>query len=178
VATGGGGLGGLGGSGGVVGCALPVNACANGAESRVGCANARTIGRTGAATGTGFSTTPLTCSATNATDGASCSDSGPDHTFRVFLYSGEKITITLTTQAGCGGGGTWFATLKVMTGTCTTSACSGPVYCNANKATVTHTYTATQDGWHYVIVDGAGATDSGTYNLKVALTCSVSGCGC
>ncbi|MBK9001375.1 MAG: hypothetical protein IPM35_37115 [Myxococcales bacterium] len=158
--------------------ALPSNACTTGAESRVGCANARTVGRVAAASSNGFSTTPLTCSATNATDQASCSDSGPDHTFRVFLYSGEKITVTLTTQAACSGGGTWYATLKLMTGTCTSSACSGPVYCNANQTTVTHAYTASQDGWHYVMVDGASASSAGTYNLKVALTCKNASCDC
>jgi hypothetical protein len=34
------------------------------------------------------------------------------------------------------------------------------------------------DGWYFIVVDGTGYWDEGTYDLRVTLTCNVSGCEC
>jgi hypothetical protein len=160
------------------GCPLPADACNTGTQDRKGCANARIIGRSAAGTPAGYTTSPTSCSASNLMDAASCSDSGNDHTYRVFMRQGETMTVTLSTGAECLGS-TWYATLKFHTNAgCSSTACTSLALCTANVSNTTKSHVAAQDGWYIIVVDGGSSSNAGTYTINVKVTCNSGNCEC
>lgn len=164
---------------GFVGCALPADACANGAQSRDRCTGARIIGRMDAADADAFTITGNTCTASNRFDDCDW-DAGRDHSYRIWLRNTETITITLTrSSSGCVG--SWDATLKIFESTgCTDVTCATDVWCRDFVGTSPQTYVANHDGWVVIVVDGSTAFDDwGQYTLSVDLTtCTTPGCEC
>jgi hypothetical protein len=159
------------------GCSLPTDACTTGTQDRKGCTNARVIGRAVAGTPAGYTASPTNCTSSNLMDSASCSDSGNDHTYRLFLRQGETMTVTLSTGAECLGS-TWYATLKFYTNAgCTSTQCSTTVLCDQDKSNTTKTHVAAQDGWYIVVVDGSSG-NAGVYTVNVKLTCNAGNCEC
>jgi hypothetical protein len=161
--------------------ACPVQGCATGAESRDRCSGARVIGRTAAASATGYRIADDTCRASNRSDeSGSCWDAGGDHHYRIFLRAGERVQVTLDRGDGCAGY-SWNATLKLFSGLgCADTACAARVFCEDYLSDpFSHAYTATLDGWITVVVDGTTAfDDEGDYTLTVRLTCARPGCEC
>jgi hypothetical protein len=89
----------------IAGCALPADACADGAQSRNGCGSARVIGRSKAKVG--FKVSDDTCWGYNyGSDDSKCYDGGYDHTYRIFLRKAEKIEVKLWNDWYCIGGAT------------------------------------------------------------------------
>lgn len=163
-------------------CTLPTNACANGTQNRNGCANARVIGRSVAGSAAGFSISDDTCSASDSfDDSSSCWDANSDHAYRIFMRKNESIQITLETGWDCPYNWSfWYATLKIFSnGGCTDTACTNKVFCDYNETDYSQPFTAPQDGWYILVVDGSSAfDDEGDYTFKVKLTCNTSGCEC
>lgn len=137
------------------------------------------MGRTEAATGTGYYSAPTICSAANSSDVAGCSDSGKDYTFRIFMRAGEQINVHGTTLTGCSPSPSWYGTFKILSSLgCADTSCPTLSYCGQGTMDVTKNFTATQDGWYFVVADGYSSTDAGVYHLYVKLTCNVAGCEC
>lgn len=162
---------------GVPGCALPTDACANGTQSRDRCAEARVIGRSVAGTSGGYVTTGDTCSASNRFDDCPW-DAGNDHAYRVWMRSGESVSVAVSRVDTCYS--SWSATLKLYQGVgCADVTCSGDLWCEDFVSSAPRTYVAPRDGWVVIVVDGSTSTDDeGRYTLTVRLTCGVGGCGC
>jgi hypothetical protein len=170
-------------NGACVTCA--VQGCTNGNQSRSGCSNARTIGRSVARQSPWFVATDNTCSASNNSEGpnvGTCWDYGRDHVYRIFLYAGESINVGLTEGSKCPAATSWDSVVKIYRGSsCTDTACGTKLTCDSTWTGFTKDYTAIQDGWHFVVVDGRTSAydDSGTYTLTVKLTsCLHAGCDC
>ncbi|MCC6646186.1 MAG: hypothetical protein IT374_11510 [Polyangiaceae bacterium] len=189
--TAGSGNAGTAGSGGGATCATPADACQDGGQSGVGCSSAKVVGRLTASTGTGFSVSADTCSRSNTEDegASSCWDAGGDVSYRIFLRAGDTISASLDTMTRCTGGSTYDGTLKFYS---PSAADCAPVTSKCTKAggllaqqlcerfidTKARSFTATVDGWHYVIVDGSTAfDDEGDFKFTLKLTCPA-GCGC
>ena len=163
-------------------CWPPVVSCTTGTQSRDGWNNARTIGRTAAATGSGYQISDNTCYANDRFDESSgCWDANSDHTYRIYLRATEKIDVTLTTGEPCGYYASWYATFSVYgaTGGCQGTTKGSRLFCVDQKTSHVTSYTAPADGWYYVIVDGSSAfDDEGDYTFRVKLTCKTAGCEC
>ncbi len=160
-----------------------VRGCATGTENRSGCANARTIGRVPASTGTGYRISDNLCSASNKFDesGSACWDANADHAYRIWLQAGDIIDLVLTTASPCSSSGfSWNGTLKIIENSgCDVTACSTLAFCAYNKTSHAKSYTAPRDGWYVVTVEGSSAfDDEGDYTFSVKLTCKTAGCGC
>jgi hypothetical protein len=164
---------------GFMGCVMPIDACANGAQSRDRCTGARIIGRMDAADADAFRLTGTTCSASNRFDDCSW-DAGRDHAYRIWLRNTEQIAITVSTTSGsCGPD--WAATIKIFESTgCGDVTCTRDVWCEDHVGSSAYTYTANHDGWVVIVVDGSTAFDDwGSYTLTVDLTtCVNAGCEC
>jgi len=161
----------------------PIRGCAMGTESRSGCADARTIGRTTAATPAGYKITDDLCAASNKFDesGSSCWDANADHAYRLWMQAGESVDLAVTTSTPCSSSVTrWDATLKVIENTgCDDKACTTRTFCAYNAYSHSKTYVAPRDGWYVFVVEGSSAfDDEGTYTFTVKLTCKITGCGC
>jgi Cys-rich repeat protein len=162
------------------GCPPPADSCTTGTQNRNGCGNARIIGRTVAATGSGYVINDDTCSASDKFDDSSgCWDANADHTYRIYLRKGESMSVTLATGTACIGG-SWYGTLKIFSNSgCGDLSCAQKDHCVYNKFTQSTTYVAPHDGWFIVVVDGSSAfDDEGDYKFTVKLTCSTPGCEC
>ena len=166
-------------------CTLPPTACADGAESRIGCGTSgtRVIGRRTAAGAVGALINGNTCTAASAFNGSDCAyDGGPDHAYRIWLRAGETLTVDLRRQSDCdGGAATWDATLKLFESTgCGDVTCGADLWCHDHVGSGSYPYTATHDGWIVLVVDGvAGVGDEGAYRLQARLTgCAAPGCEC
>ncbi len=174
---------------------VPANACGTTLGNQRGCSNARIIDRADAGGAGGFTSgTQSTCSATDAHDGecGGLFDVGNDHTWAIFLEAGETATATMTpTSTRCASGEDFHTRLKFKfnAGRSAAAATSCPtlVGCwgGGSRGSIrseTRSYTATQDGWLFIIVDGgASAFDEhrGFYTLAVTLTgCASANCGC
>ncbi len=161
-------------------CALPSNACADGAETRDRCTGARVIGRRQAAMAAGYSATADLCAASDRFDDCSW-DAGSDHAYRIWLRAGERVSARITSRAA-----TCFSspalTLKLYESSgCADVTCGTDRWCHdhvSNGETFTHT--AARDGWVVIVVDASSAfDDEGRYTLNVTLTsCAVAGCEC
>lgn len=171
---------------------LPGNACTTGSQNREGCGNARTISR-GAAASTFVSGIQNTCNADDDHDGeCSIFDVGNDHTWTLFVRAGETVTAELgTDNRDCASGEEYHSRLKFKFNASTSSsgASSCPTFegCWAGPAayqtfTTTRSYTATADGWLFIIVDGGASgfdEHRGYYFLEVSLSgCDEADCGC
>lgn len=161
-------------------CALPSNACADGAETRDRCAGARVIGRRQAAMAAGYTATGNTCTASNRFDDCSW-DAGNDHAYRIWLRAGERVSARITARAAsCFD--TPAITLKLYESLgCSDVTCSGDRWCHDFVSNgETFSQTAVRDGWMVIVVDGSTAfDDEGQYTLNVTLTnCAVAGCEC
>lgn len=165
------------------GTTCAVRGCAMGTETRSGCANARTIGRTTAATATGYKISDDLCSATNKFDesGSSCWDANADHAYKIWLQSGDVIDMSLTASWPClSSAFSWYATLKIIENAgCDDTACTTRTFCAYNKTSHNKSFTAPRDGWYILTVEGSSAfDDEGDYTFSVKLTCKTPGCGC
>lgn len=161
----------------------PVLGCATGTESKDGCKNARTIGRTVAGSTAGFSTSDSTCYAYDRfDDSTSCWDANSDHTYKIWMRASETIAIDLSTSWPCptSSAFSWYATLKIFENAgCGDTACTTKSVCVDNKTAHKRSFVAPRDGWYVLVVDGSSAfDDAGDYTLKVKLACSAPGCGC
>jgi hypothetical protein len=159
-----------------------LEACTTGTQNRDGWSKARTIGRTQSATTSGYQISDHTCYAYDRFDESSgCWDANSDHAYRMYLRKGEKIDVTLSTGWDCDNGWGWYATFSVYgtTGGCLSTTKGSRLFCVDNKTQHTTSYTAPEDGWYYLIVDGSSAFgDEGDYQFRVKLTCKAAGCGC
>ncbi len=164
-------------------------ACVDGAESRAGCGGARTIGRTTAATATGYQISDDLCSASNEFNSSvtSCFDAMGDHTYRIYMRAGDLFDAQLSTNNKCGGG-SWSCTLKIystaQTSGCGSLSCGGDsdhIYCDSNDSSPQiFWWAAPADGWYFIVVDGSSSIDDdeGDYDLTVKLDCAQPGCEC
>lgn len=160
-------------------CALPADACGDGAQSRDRCEGARVIGRRAAASAAGYAASADTCRASNRFDDCSW-DAGADHAYRLWARAGETLSASITRGSGCVDS-TWAATLKLYQGgDCGTVTCSRDSWCRDHIGTGAQTYVAPRDGWTVLIVDGSTAfDDEGAYTLRVRLTgCREATCEC
>jgi hypothetical protein len=166
------------------GCPPPPESCTTGTQNRRGCSRARVIGRTAAAAGSGYEISDSTCWAYNDVHDidSGCWDAGCDHTYRIYMLSGETITVTADPWWDCDSMYSYFdMTIHIIRSTgCADLTCATQVFCQRYITSVfSHDYTATQDGWVFVIVDGTTAfDDEGDYDFGVHLTCRDLGCGC
>lgn len=161
------------------GCPPPAVACQNGSENRDRCSGARTISRTDAGDANGWSISADTCYASDRfDDSGSCYDAGADHTYRIYMWQGESMAVTLNTSWGCSSS-FWDATIKIYSNAgCSDTACTNKDVCD-DYFEGTKNYTAPRDGWYIIVVDGSTAfDDEGDYTLSVDLTCGAQGCGC
>ncbi len=163
--------------------ACPVLGCATGTENRSGCANARTIGRTTAASSTGYKISDDTCLATNkVTDSSSsCWGSNNDHAYRLWMKAGETVSLQLSTSWPCSFDlWDWYASLKIFESSgCDDKACGARTFCSNDDYLHSRTFVAPRDGWYVFVVDGASSwDDEGDYTFTVKLTCNEPGCGC
>lgn len=161
--------------------------CYTGSQSRAGCGEARLIGRQDAADAGAYNITyQQTCGAGNYFDGApvnSCEGSGggADHSYRIFMLAGESIAIRIFPDVKCGSDDFATFTFSIWTNdSCSESVCPTALYCQRNISYVVYNdnFTATADGWYFLVIDGNSANDSGEYDFKVTLTCNEAGCGC
>jgi hypothetical protein len=174
----------------VAGCPPPADSCDPGTQSRDKCTNARIIGRKQASGGVILSGN--TCSASNRSDESSsvsnCFDAGGDHHFRVYMRKGEFVYAKIAAGESCPSypDAHWDSTLKIYaTSTCNNgvaspfSGCGTRAFCDDFFNGKSTTYTATEDGWVVIVMDGATAfDDEGDYQLTVKLTCADSSCEC
>ncbi len=163
--------------------ACPVLGCATGTENRSGCANARTNGRTTAASSTGYKISDDTCLATNKfTDSSSsCWGSNNDHAYRLWMKAGETVSLQLSTSWPCSFDlWDWYASLKIFESSgCDDKACGARTFCSNDDYLHSRTFVAPRDGWYVFVVDGASSwDDEGDYTFTVKLTCNEPGCGC
>lgn len=160
-------------------CSQPAESCQDGNQGRTTCADAKVIGRIAASTGTGEFLTGNTCSQVSyGSNAASCTDDGPDNSYRIWLRQGDSLQIASAATSTCPGS-TWNRTLKVFLGSgCSDKSCNSLLTCVAMSSNYNTLFTASTSGWYVLVIDGETANDLGGYNLTVKLTCSVSGCGC
>ena len=178
---------------------LPPNACATGSQSRIGCGNARIIGRQQARAGWA-SGSQNTCSGARDDFDGECSgifDVGSEHMYAIYMQAGERVAFTWGVgTARCPENRGERVELQMRmkwrfnpnTTTAGATACPAPALsCVAGpnfgqSITNTRDYTATQDGWLFLIVDGGSSGlnyDRGYYTLNVTLSrCSEGTCGC
>lgn len=163
-------------------CAPPAVACTTGTENRDGWSKARTIGRPEAASSGGYQISDTTCYASDDFDESSgCWDANADHAYRIYLRGSEQITMISEATWDCDNYYRWDMTLSVYgtTGGCLSTTKGTRLDCVDREYAHTFTYTAPEDGWYYLIVDGSSAfDDEGDYDFQVLLTCSTPGCGC
>jgi hypothetical protein len=161
----------------------PIQGCTTGSESRDRCAGARTIGRTAAAGASGYTISTDTCYASDRfdDDDDDCWDAGADHTYKIFMRTGESLGIRVEYGWRCIDSSYWDSTFKIYTNSgCTDTACTTKWFCrDFVPDPFSHAFTAAYDGWYILIVDGTTAfDDEGDYDLTVRLTCNVPGCEC
>jgi hypothetical protein len=97
------------------------------------------------------------------------------------MRKNESIIITLSTGWDCPfEWSSWYATLKIFTNAgCGDTACTNKDFCDDNHTSYNKPYTAPQDGWYILVVDGSSAFgDEGDYTFKVKLTCNTGTCEC
>lgn len=173
---------------------MPVNACMNTSGSRQGCANAAIIGRTIASV-QWDSGRENTCRGRNRHSGE-CGgvwDVGNDHTYALFMKAGETAEVSLGVERSkCDSRDyDYHARLKFKFHADPTvggvSSCPRFESChpgpNAGQNTRNErSYTASEDGWLFIIVDGGSSglgNHQGYYNLAVTLSgCLDANCGC
>ncbi|MFT6397752.1 MAG: hypothetical protein ACJAYU_002507 [Bradymonadia bacterium] len=165
---------------GDAGCPPPLEACSAGSQDRRGCGNARVISRLDA--GVGYAVLDNTCSARDEFDASGgCWDAGADHTYRLYMREGERVTVQYETDEPCTWEeSSWRGTLHIFESAgCDDRECRNKVYCEDNERDQTANYTASQDGWIIMVADGSTAfDDEGDYRLDVSLTCRDGDCGC
>jgi Cys-rich repeat protein len=164
------------------GCPPPVESCTTGTQNRRKCTGARIIGRKPASTGAGYAISDDTCYAyDDFNDNTSCWDANSDHAYRIYMRKNESVTITLSTGWDCPMNWSyWNATLKIFSNAgCADTSCATKVFCAYNNDSYNKVFTAPQDGWYIIVVDGSSAfDDEGDYDFGVKLTCKVAGCEC
>lgn len=143
------------------------------------------IGRAIAMQPSGFvESSGTTCNGVDRMNSTTCNvDAGYDHTYRIFLRSGEKITIS-ETSGPCFLGSS-HARLKVYQ---SPTACGDPAVgscVDSSKlvscVTGTKQVIAAAEGWHVIVVDGDTPSDGIEYSLTVKLdpaSCVGVGCEC
>ncbi len=161
---------------------MPGDACDDGSQNRSGCSKSRVLGRI-VASAAGYTVSSDTCSASdNMGDGACGWNSGRDHTYRIWLRTGDTIDVTFTKGSKCSGSTSWDRVFKVRRGAgCDDVTRGTEVVCGTTgSCTYTRSVTATEDAWHTLVVDGRASAfdDAGDYSLTVALTCTGGSCGC
>ncbi|MEB2321994.1 MAG: hypothetical protein OZ921_05730, partial [Sorangiineae bacterium] len=175
-ATGGTG-GATGGTGGATGgscssCSNPSAACTSNSKDRKGCANAQLIGRDAFAGGGSYSASNVTLKDGCYVNACGCSAYGSDNTYRIYLFAGETLTVSVTASGFDPGLGWFFLGASAGGASCGTQLSGG---CSDDGAG--HAYTAAQTGWYTLVV---GATSyqkpGGTYRLDLTLDDCVCGC--
>lgn len=132
----------------------------------------------------GFSVSDDLCwSVSDYSNKGSCSDSGPDHTYRIYMLEGESISVYMYTDWPCDMDEfDWNGTLKIIQNTgCDDTSCTDLVVCEDYiYVSTTENHTAPHDGWYFIVVDGSTSfDDEGDYDLTVNLTCNdATTCGC
>lgn len=164
-------------------CAVPAIACTTGSQNRNGWNNARTIGRTQAATTAGYQISDDTCYASDNFDESSgCWDANSDHAYRIYVRAGERLDISMDSGWDCPFDYSyWYMTLSIYdtASGCLTTSKGTRVFCRDQDDAHSVSWTAPEDGWYYVIVDGSSAFgDEGDYVFQVKLTCNQAGCEC
>lgn len=110
-----------------------------------------------------------------------CWDAQADNFYRIYLIAGDILVVNLTTSKA-----TFDSMLKLYRGTsCDGNGDADLVSCYNAKGdggAEAINYTATQDGWFTVVVDGrmAGTDDQdfGPYSVSFSLSCSQVNCCC
>jgi hypothetical protein len=147
------------------------------------CSKAKVIGRKVAMAGT--TVTGDTTNQGNNDDlpsfGTDCWDGQVDVFYRVWLRVGDRLNLTATPLES-----DYRMSLKLYRGTsCKSNYESDMVTCqhkNGDGKAESIVYTATNTGWHTIVVDGASSFseegDWGRYSLAVSITCNDVGCCC
>lgn len=113
--------------------------------------------------------------------GPDCWDGFMDNFYRVYLMTGDRLTVTATPLSA-----TYQLSLKLYQGTsCEADWETSFITCQwkgGDNKPQTYTHIASTDGWVTVVVDGASAfdeeRDEGPYNLDVKLDCVGPLCCC
>jgi hypothetical protein len=138
----------------------------------------------------GFVKSDNTCSATDDEDnGSGCFDAGADHTYKLFLRTGDSLSVALDSSQRCIDSTLYDATLKIYApqgaacaipvANCDGAQNTGKLVCDDYVDTKARVVVAATDGWYSVIVDGSTAfDDEGDYKLTVKLTCITPACEC
>jgi hypothetical protein len=156
------------------GCPPPSGSCTTGSEDRDNCSEARTIGRSEAGFGDGYSESWDTCYESDSfDDGSDCWDAGGDQAYRIYMLAGESIHIYVSGNMACGESTWWDMTFKIFQNSgCSDTACTTKVFCEDYLSYISHDFTAPHDGWYVLVVDGTSSfDDEGDYSIEVQLTC-------
>ena len=110
-----------------------------------------------------------------------CWDANWDEAYKVYLFAGDVLKVN-----GIPLSSTYTLSLKLYRGTsCASNWKADLIACKwkaGDGGTESYAYTATQDGWVSIVVDGASAFDTeedwGPYTLNATLTCSGNKCCC
>jgi hypothetical protein len=161
------------------GCLPPVESCSSGGQNRQGCSNARIIGRTAASGGYWESDDTCGLSDDHNDSISGCYDSGPDHTYRIYMLEGERLDVVADPGSECGGSGNWYMTFKLYGNSgCEDTACSDWIICEKDLLSYSTEFMAPHDGWFILVVDGTFSMDAGSYTLDVDLDCNEPDCDC
>ena len=146
------------------------------------CSKARIIGRTNAQSG--FLYKSDTTNAGNnddlSTTKSDCWDAKYDHFYRIWLFVGETVELTTSVFDY-----DFDVMMKLYQGTLCDDSGANPIVCvddGSDGKPETKVFTATQDGWITIVVDGRMSWnddyDWGEYSLAAKLTCSTPNCCC
>ncbi len=110
----------------------------------------------------------------------SCGYAGNERSYRIFMLQGETITVrAVAFLDNCSSGSNGYPLgVRLSQGGCTASAtCGDIVACHAANPEKTFMYTATRDGFVYIVLDREDA-GGGSFRLEVDLDCANPNCDC
>ena len=108
----------------------------------------------------------------STTLGSGCLGLGPDNFHQIYFEAGDVLTAGTTTPTPA-----YHIPLAIYEG----RSCGSKLVCadiGLGGDPENLTYTATQDGWVTIAVDGALSGDVGDYTLTVSVTCTTQSCCC
>jgi hypothetical protein len=166
---------------GTPGCATDLKST-NGTK----CSTAWVLGRTSISQAGGLTVSGDTTGHKNDDDtpsfgGPDCWDAQVDDAYKVWMFAGDVLKVN-----GIPLSSTFTMSLKLYRGTsCASNWKADLITCQwkaGDGKPESYTYTATQDGWVSIVVDGASAFDEeedwGPYTLNAQLTCGGNKCCC
>ena len=161
-------------------CTLPPEACSNGDASRDACDSARIVSRVDAESGTTRSGDLYF----DSNDDSECaSSSGEDHFYRIFLYPGDSLSVTMDVDSWDG----FDPVLAVFRSSteCTGTTCDNLDVCEDDGGSGTDerfsSFVAPAAGWYTIKADAwrwISSSEEDWYRLEIDLECLVPGCGC